>query len=360
LIFGEGARPLLTLPESRPGALDLSPDGAWLFYAGTSQGGRPQIRCVDARSGEDRWRAPAASEYLSALRCSPDGTRVAASGYQGTISVLDAESGQIVGAHQVADRAPRGGLCWSPDGSRVLSLHGHGRAQVALLDAEGVLVDEPTLPFEARSASFVGPNRVALGGGHCHVCVVDLTTGEVASTFEWLDFVIGIAADGRHVAAAYDHGLLALRALDEGEALPALEAANEAAYRERVARNELRVRKTRSLSRRHTLDWELSAARGARGKALPGRWRGWVSIPHGQVHNLRFVPAGLLLCDGRDASLWGPAPAPVERLLVGVYPMPGEPPYLHDVACAGGLAAVGVRSGNARLASHVLVLALEG
>jgi hypothetical protein len=360
LILGAGIKIASGWPEPRPGPLDLSPDGAHLAYAGVD-GDSVALVCREVATGQPRWRA-ALSGSTTSLRYSPDGARLAASSLQGHVAMLDAATGRVLGEHRV-DPAPRRSLSWSPDGSRVLSSHGHSEAQVALLDREGARLAVLELPRKVSTAAFISEERVAVTEFQSEVSIIDLPTRAVVEELSRPGFEIGVAANRDYLALTRDHGHLLLRRARAGVPLPdaaALKAANKPTYTERMARNDLRLEKIRDKGTRHTLGWEKNQAETVwrRGSPAAG-WELWLPLPHGQIQNMRFLSAEgplLLLCDGRDASLLELGATVRERLLLGLFPVPGNQGHLVDVAYRAGLAAVSISSWNPRLQSQVLVL----
>jgi hypothetical protein len=354
-------RVLRAWPEPEPGPVDLSPDGASLVYG--PEYGRVLV-CREVESGQERWRS-ALSGSTTSLRYSPDGARLAANTLLGHVAMLDAKTGRVLSEHRVST-APRGRVCWSPDGSRALSTHGHGEAEISLIDRDGGPVRTLALPMKVGPAAFVSDEQIIVPGPQARVLLLDLRTREVVEEFSSPSFEIDIAANRNYFALAWDHGHLLLRGAREGAPLPgarALRAANQPIFEERMARNELRLAKIRSKGEQHTLRWEKTRAEEVWKNGSPAEgWKPWLPLPHGQLR-ARFLGAEsplLLLCDGRDASLMEVGAEMSERLLLGLHPVPGLRAFLMDVAYRTGLAAVSFSSWNPRHPSQVLLLAVEG
>ena len=358
LLFGPGVAVTLSLPVQRPDGLDLSPDGDVVVCDGISAG---VVRALDGGSGAERW-AQRLEGTPTGARYSPDGARIAVSSLHGHIAVLDAATGEVLGVHRV-DTAPRGDLAWSPRGTRVLSVHGHTRASVAIVDRDGREMRNVEMPHRVGSAAFIDESRVLAGHFQSNVFVFDIDALQTVEDFARPTFEIGVAAGPGHLALTHDHGHLLLRT-HSGGALPdntALRASNKSVVEERLERNALRLAKERNTSTQHMLSGEEARAKAAWRKPIaPVGWQPWLPLPHGQIQKLRFVDdTRLLLCDGRDASLVTCGPVVSERLLVAVQPMPGVPPRLADVAVRGARAAVSVDSSNMRLASAIYLLAID-
>jgi WD40 repeat protein len=74
------------------------------------------------------------------VRFSPDGTRVAAGGGDGTLSIWDAATGSVLGRTTTPKKTPLHGLDWSPDGALVAA--GAKDARIYLYEPDGArLVD---------------------------------------------------------------------------------------------------------------------------------------------------------------------------------------------------------------------------
>jgi hypothetical protein len=353
LIFGAGVQLIHSWPAPTPTMLDLSPDGACLVFEQNDA-----LLCRESRTGQELWKTTIKGG-ANALRYSPDGTRLAASSSQGYVTMLDAKTGRLLGEH-LADR-PRGGLCWSPDSSRVLSTHGHHKTQIALLDRNGKKLSLLEMPQELSSVAFINDEQVVITRFQADILLVELSTGKISEKFERPGFEIGVAASHDYIALTRDHGHLLLCKARPEASLPnakALKTANQPTFDERMARTELRLKK--KVRSGYSLEWEKSQAEKVWKNGSPAKgWELWLPLPHCQIQNMRFVSPDsplLLLCDGRDASLLSVGAVVHEQLLIGLFPIPGEQGYLVDIAYQAGLAAVSIRSSNMRLSSQVLVL----
>ena len=352
LILGDGVSIIHALPHERTEAIDLAPDGSRFVHVRDHR----SVTCRDI-AGTEQWSNDTATDggTPTSIRYSEDGARIAVSSLHGHVAVIDAHTGATLGTHRV-DRSPRGMLAWSPDGSRVLSVHGHSTAALAICDRDGKALQSVTLPEPASSVAWVDTTRIVAVAFQTVPILFDLERRVVLETFARPGAEIAVAASREMIALTADCGHLYLRALD-GHALPAFD--NAATWRERIARNQLRVTKTRAKGPRHTLAYELAETKRARSAPAPDGWSRWFPLPHGQTQTARFVESRLLLCDMRDLSLLSLDGEVRERLLLGVYPLPGAAPCLVDVALRGSVAAVSISSSNRRLPSQLLLLRVD-
>jgi len=353
LILGDGVTIVRVIPSERTEAVELAPDGSRLMHTADHQ----TVTCRDIATGAALWSNDTATDggTPTQIRYSPDGARIAVCSLHGHVAVIDAHAGTTLGTHRV-DRAPRGMLAWSPDGSRFLSVHGHATAQVAVVDRDGKALESIELPKEIGSMAWVDDSRAVSVRFQSAPILFDLDRRVLLDTFARPGAEIAIAANRDLIALTADCGHLYLRRLD---GRPLVELDNESTWKERNARNQLRIDKTRAQGPRHTLAYELAETKKARRTPPPDGWTRWFPLPHGQTHIARFVDSQLLLCDLRDVSLLSFDGSVRERLLVGIYPVPGQQPLVTDVSLRGSLLAVSIASANPRLPSQIMVLRIS-
>lgn len=143
--------------------LALSPDGQSLAITTMHS---PDVRCVDARSGQELWRhadANGGSTYTS-IAISPDGRSVVAGDSFGQIHTFDAATGEFRGS-VAAHRAAVMCVQYSPDGSLLYSASHDGK--LGVWQAEELLA-EPSLPAgwpnrESAELSLQRSSRVTPG-----------------------------------------------------------------------------------------------------------------------------------------------------------------------------------------------------
>lgn len=112
--------------------LDFSPDGTRIASASYRRDTLPDgsacvigtVRVWDPATGEDLFAVDAGVKPISMVRWSPDGSRIAASTWDGEVHVLDARQG---GTNHRVIKLPEGEVyaaancvAWSPDGTRIL------------------------------------------------------------------------------------------------------------------------------------------------------------------------------------------------------------------------------------------------
>lgn len=146
LVASSGADAIVRICDAKTGAeklvynghatpvpgLDFRPDGTRIASASyrvdtTPEGARcviGTVRVWDATTGEDRFDMDAGKKPISMVRWSPDGSRIAASNWDGEVHVLDAREG---GTDHRVIKLPEGEVygaancvAWSPDGSRIV------------------------------------------------------------------------------------------------------------------------------------------------------------------------------------------------------------------------------------------------
>jgi serine/threonine protein kinase/WD40 repeat protein len=103
-------------PMSR---LCLSPLDGRFAFSRSVQGSPLQIETCELETGETLWACAIPGERSSAMSWSPDGARLVVATDDGSLSVLDAESGELLD-HIGGAREDITCLAFSPDGSRLL------------------------------------------------------------------------------------------------------------------------------------------------------------------------------------------------------------------------------------------------
>ena len=214
-------RELLALSPRYAGAvLDVafSPDGTRLASAsgdfweggrGGSEGGGVTI--WESATGREVHTLNGHVGTVYRVAFSPDGTRLASAGGDGTVRVWDVASGgelRRLGGHDDAVR----GLAFSPDGSRLASAGQDGVIRVGGVDggAPDLELRDPDDRFFAVAFSPDG-SRLASAGRNWTVTLWDAATGGKLSTFRGhTREVVGLAfsPDGSRLASAGYEGVV--------------------------------------------------------------------------------------------------------------------------------------------------------
>jgi WD40 repeat protein len=117
----------------------FSPDGQYLVVSGERA-----VSILDAASGENLNNIPGPGQTFYALLFSPDGTRLAASNFDGNVRIWDYANGEL-GPNPLllsGHKAAVGGISFTPDGRYLASGSSDGTARVwdVSLNGDGELV----------------------------------------------------------------------------------------------------------------------------------------------------------------------------------------------------------------------------
>src|SRR5262245_9711716 len=163
----------------RPGgivrALAFSPDSTWLVTGGGADG---RLQVWDVATAQLRGTIKGPGGPVASVAVRPDGARIAAVAFEGTLTVWEVASGREV-FHAGHEKTMRG-VAYSPDGRWLASTDGDLKT-VCLWDAQ-------THQLAARFSGHTGPvyalafspdgRRLVSGGEDCIVRVWDVGTGE--------------------------------------------------------------------------------------------------------------------------------------------------------------------------------------
>jgi WD40 repeat protein len=156
-------------------ALAFGPDSSWLVTGCRADG---RLRVWDPATGRTRLEFKGPDDTRS-LAVSPDGTRIAALGVRGNLSILDSATGREVAAAVLGGSGLRRPLAYSPDG-RLLATNLTSET-VALWDTQthGVVARFAGHTGEVYSAAFSPDGRrLVTAGADATVRVWEVDTGQ--------------------------------------------------------------------------------------------------------------------------------------------------------------------------------------
>jgi WD40 repeat protein len=149
-----------------------APDGPTaMLFEDSADGARETWRVIDMKTGEVRDQGRLDLRAISAAY-SPDGARVAVAGETGEVVTIEVSSGRVRRAPATGHAAPAYRVRWSPDGSLIVS--GAADGSVSLWDGESLdLLGTVLSPTQADplpvSPAFSGEHEITLASYDGHV-----------------------------------------------------------------------------------------------------------------------------------------------------------------------------------------------
>ena len=145
------------------------------------------------------------SSTVLSVTFSPDGKRIASTGYDRTVIIWDSETGEKKLTIKKAHSREITTVLFSPDGKRILTQSCYGNTRIKMWDAEtGHQLLENTDYGSYGSCVALSPDgkRVAMGDtGKARVC--DLQTGNEVVVFQGGWKCIGFSPDGKWIVVGY-------------------------------------------------------------------------------------------------------------------------------------------------------------
>ena len=197
-------------------SLRFMPDDSALILAGE----QPEMSLLDMTTGQS-WNPCGAIGNSWCVACSPDGRRIATTGYDGSLRIWDSSSRLNLHRTELESQFSDGlGIATSPDGKRLAVKTSDG-GYVAIWDISGsqpkrLLQIKPSngswliysLAFSPDGHSLAVGSIIRRSPDRDYLHLIDAATGvqqktlSAASILQWLDY----SADGQTIVAETGHG----------------------------------------------------------------------------------------------------------------------------------------------------------